>query len=144
MFLLFVKRCRVPVKVDNLFADFPHTRFKLTGRFTPPAFRADFPAQPVSVRVELLERGLIFSPLRIDTQEIINLCFLGSAASCQPAFYEIRLFANETDIEHGASVEAAVPGGKSTVAAVYDRRSLISAFIERRYNSRVTIIGVRR
>jgi len=33
------------------------------------------------------------------------------------------------------SVEAAVPGGKSTVAAVYDRRSLISTLIKRRYNS---------
>ena len=99
----------MPGKIDNLLADFPHAHFKLTGRFTTAAFRADFFAQSISLRVELLQCGLIFSSLRIDAQKIIDLCFLGSAARSQPAFHEVGLFANETNVEHGAKCRGRRP-----------------------------------
>ena len=71
------------------------------GIFSPAPRAADFLAQALAVRIALLQRGLHLAPLRVDREHFIDLRRIIAAASSEPAFHKVGLFANEPDIEHG-------------------------------------------
>jgi hypothetical protein len=51
-----------------------------------------------------LQVSLTFAPLSVDSQYLVNLCLISAAARRQALTDEIRFLANQTDVEHGASM----------------------------------------
>jgi hypothetical protein len=51
-----------------------------------------------------LQLSLAFAPLSVDSQYVVDPCLISVAARRQPLTDEIRFFANQTDVEHGASM----------------------------------------
>ena len=49
----------------------------------------------------MLQRGLSFPAFDIDLEQLINLYRIIAPARRQPLLHKIRLFADETDVEHG-------------------------------------------
>jgi hypothetical protein len=73
-----------------------------------------------------LQISLTFAPFSVDSQYVVDLCLVTAAARCQALTDKIRFVANETDVEHGAIVEAGIVGGKwdwvAVAAAIWCRR----------------------
>ena len=61
-----------------------HAFFELAGVFAARFFPADLFAQAFPIRLESLELGLHFAPVRIDTEHIVDPGFIPAAARGQP------------------------------------------------------------
>src|SRR6202011_1246024 len=97
-----------PIKIDNLVADLSNLGLQIFCRFAAGFFPADFLAQSIPLGLQLLQLGLSLSPLRIDLQQLLDLRCVLAAAGRDPFANEIRLFANETNVEHRGTVAAAL------------------------------------
>src|ERR1043166_1450954 len=95
---------RVTTKSDKLIANASHLRFEIFGRFLARAFPANFLAQSVPVRIQLLQRGVAFSPLRIESQQLIDARFVAAAARGQPFAHKLGPLANQPDVEHAGDL----------------------------------------
>src|SRR5262245_50932261 len=89
------------IKIGNLIADLANTLLKLVRRFAARFLGANLFTQSLPVRVQLLQRRFHFSAFRIHTQYLIDVRLIAAASGSQPLTDEIRLLANQTDIEHG-------------------------------------------
>src|ERR1051325_1667679 len=95
---------RVTAKIDNLIANASHLGFEIFGRFLARAFCADLLAQSVPVRIQLLKRGIAFSPLRVESQQLVDGRFIAAAARGQPFAHKLWLVTNQPDVEHAPSM----------------------------------------
>src|SRR5437762_3649964 len=109
--LLFVKASCPLIKIDSLFADLSYLCLQIVSRLAPRFFSAYLFAQSIPFRLQPLQFGLGFAPVGIDTQNFIYRRFIAAATRSQSLANKIRLFTAQTNVEHGAIVSAAAPGG---------------------------------
>jgi hypothetical protein len=88
----------------NLIADLSNFVLQLLRSFAAAVFPADFFAQALAIRIQLLQRRFGFAPLGIDAKYFIDLRRVVAAASREASFHEIWLFANQSNVEHGRRV----------------------------------------
>jgi hypothetical protein len=90
----------------------------------------------------LLQRCFVFAPFVVDLEQLVDLDFIAAATCRQPFLDEIRPFANQTNVEHVAIVDAALWAAQRK----RDPETRPSRFAERNgySNPRVTIIRARR
>ena len=98
--LAFFRRGCLPNELCDLVADLPDMFLQLGGVFAPAAGTANFLAQTFPVGVALLQRRLHFPSLRVDREHFIDLPLIVSTATREPAFHEVGLFTDQTNIEH--------------------------------------------
>src|SRR3954467_11039745 len=100
--LLRFKWSRFRRKDRDLVADAADLSFQFFRRFgaTPPS--PNFLAESLAVGIELLQRRLSFPALPVDAQNLIQLRLVSPAPGRDAAFYKIRLFPDQADVEHGA------------------------------------------
>jgi hypothetical protein len=99
----------LPNEFGDLIADPPHLFFQTGGIFSLAPRSADFLAQAFAIRVALLQSGLHFSPLGVDPEHLLDLRLVAAAAGRQPAFHEVGIFAEQTNVEHVAGVISPPP-----------------------------------
>src|SRR4029453_14165191 len=88
----------------DLLPDLSHFGFKFFARFLSRTSSANLLAQTVALRLQPLQFSLPLAPLGVDSQHLVDLGLISAAARRQALANEIRFLANQTDVEHGASM----------------------------------------
>src|SRR6267143_2097218 len=107
--LLFLVLIRARRQIDNFFTDLTYASFEFIARFSARTFRANLLAQFIAFGVELLQRGFVFAPFVVDLEQLVDLRLVPAAARSQSFLDEIRLFANQTNIEHACNYQPCAP-----------------------------------
>jgi hypothetical protein len=84
----------------QLVADASHSILQRGGILPAAARPADFLAQPFPVCVALLQGGLHFPPLRVDSEHFIDLRRVIAATGREPAFHKVGLVTDQANVEH--------------------------------------------
>jgi hypothetical protein len=109
--LLFIGTRRALIQIDSGITKLSNLAFQFFCRFAAGFSRTDFLAQPIALGLQSLQLGLSLSPFGIDFQQLVNSrCFVTTPGR-ESFVNEVRFFANQTNVEHGAIVEAAIVMG---------------------------------
>ena len=69
---------------------------------TASATAADLLTQTLAFTVKLLNCGFGFSARNVDSQHFVDRFGNPGAAGCEPLLNHVALFANQTNVQHGA------------------------------------------
>ena len=108
--LLRIEIRRLCVEVGDLRSDLSRARFDFFGAFSTGFACADFLAGSFALRLQLLQVRLGRAPGFIDREHLCD-AVAGIAAARREAFLDgVRVFAEQTNIEHRRRVTVALPG----------------------------------
>jgi hypothetical protein len=98
----------LPNEFGNFVANLSDFVFQF-GRIMSTAPRAaDLLAQAFAFGIKLLERGLHLAPLCIDPEQLVDPGFISTVTRREPVFHEIRLFANESNVQHAQEYQRSI------------------------------------
>jgi hypothetical protein len=93
---------RLGIEHRDLIADPADLPLQFFTRLIATALCPDLFTQSLSAGVELLQRSLSFPALPVDAEDVVQLCLVSPTPRRDAAFYKVRLFPDQTDVEHGA------------------------------------------
>ena len=96
----------------NLVADSADLILQLFRSFAAAPLAADLLAQSLAIGVQLLQRRLGFAAFCIRAQELVDPGRIIAATRREPRLHKVRLFANETNVEHARKYQGRA--GKAT------------------------------